>query len=92
MGTIGFFMKEGGIEDILVESGVCQRGTANKVISGKDYYKMVRYHSLVSESMAGLLWDAFECWLSAENQPDLLELYNCLHLLINALKNNDSQN
>ena len=53
---------------------------------------MVRYHSWVSESMAGVLWDAFEYWLSAENQPDLLELYNCLHLIINALKNNDSQN
>ena len=32
MGAIGYFMKESGMEDILVESKVCGRGTANKVM------------------------------------------------------------
>ena len=27
--SIGFFMKDGGIEDLLTESGVCKSGTAN---------------------------------------------------------------
>ena len=35
--SIGFFMKDGGIEELLTESGVCKRGTANKVIAGRDY-------------------------------------------------------
>ena len=33
MGAIGYFMKESGIEDVLTESKVCGRGTANKVMS-----------------------------------------------------------
>lgn len=39
LGCIGFMMKEGGIEDILVEADICKRGTANKIIAGKDYYR-----------------------------------------------------
>ena len=54
MGAIGYFMKGSGIEEILSESGVCLSGTANKVISGTDYYKMVRCHSLVCGAMANL--------------------------------------
>ena len=53
-GAIGYFMTESGIEDVLVESVVRGRGTANKVMSGKDYYKMLRCHSLVSEAMMKL--------------------------------------
>ena len=92
MGTIGFFMKGGGIEELLVESGVCQGGTANKVIAGKDYYKMVRYHSIISESMIGLLWEAFEEWMRAEIYPENIDLYNSIHMLLNNLKIHDSQN
>lgn len=92
MGTIGFFMKGGGIEELLAESGVCQGGTANKVIAGKDYYKMVRYHSIISESMIGLLWEAFEEWMRAEIYPENIYLYNYLHMLLNNLKIHDSQN
>ena len=40
-------MKLSGIEDILVESNVCGSGTANKLMAGKDYYKMLRAHSLI---------------------------------------------
>ena len=69
--SIGFFMKDGGIEELLTESGVCKSGTANKVIAGRDYYKMVRCHTLVSEAMVGLAWDAFEEWTLAEGRHDL---------------------
>lgn len=57
LGSIGFFVKESGIEDLLVSSGICGRGTANKVIGGKDYYKMVRYHSWICEAMFMLKWE-----------------------------------
>ena len=53
-------MKDGGIEELFTESVVCESGTANKVIAGRGYYKMVRCHILVSEAMVGLAWDAFE--------------------------------
>ena len=64
--SIGFFMKDGGIEELLTESGVCKSGTAHKVIAERDYYKMVRCHTLVSEAMVGLAWDAFEGWTLAK--------------------------
>ena len=91
MGCIDYFMKEGGIEDILSESGVCKRGTANKVIAGKDYYKMVRCHSLVSEAMVGLARDAFEEWLLADGRHEILEFGDRLDDLHEALKNKDAE-
>ena len=69
--SISFFMKDGGIEELLTESGVCKSGTANKVIAGRDYYKMVRFHILVSEAMVGLAWDALEEWTLAKGWHDL---------------------
>ena len=72
MGAIGYFMKESGIEDVLTESKVCGRGTANKVMSGKDYYQMLRCHSLVSEAMIRLKLRAFEKWLLVEGSEECL--------------------
>lgn len=53
-------MEEKGIEDILVSNNVCGRDTANKVMTGKNYYKLVRYYSLVSDALLMLKWEAFE--------------------------------
>ena len=64
-------MKDGGIEERFRESGVCKSGTANKVSAGRDYYKMVRCHILVSEGMVSLAWDAFEEWTLAEGRLNL---------------------
>lgn len=50
LGSIGFLMRESGTEDLLVAAGICGRGTANKVMAGKDYYKMIRYHSWLGEA------------------------------------------
>ena len=36
LGAIGHLMQSSGIEDITVEADICLRGTANKIISGKD--------------------------------------------------------
>ena len=40
-------MQSTGIEDIMVEADVFLRGTANAIISGKDYYAMLRAHTLL---------------------------------------------
>ena len=55
MGTVGYLMKRSGIEELLVESSACNKGTAEKVLSGKDYCKMLRFHLLSSEAITGLL-------------------------------------
>jgi len=39
MGSLGYLMKSSEIKDILVEGGICQAGTANKIMAGKYYYK-----------------------------------------------------
>ena len=84
-------MKNSGIEDILVESGICKRGTANKVISGKDYYKMIRYHSLVSEAMMGLLWSSFEAFSGEEGRTESMEsLRNHVAQFAKGLEDSDS--
>ena len=55
MVAIGYFVKESEIEDVLVESKVCGRGTAYKVMSGNGSQAMIR-----------LNWRAFEKWLLDE--------------------------
>ena len=91
LGAVGFFMKNSRLKDTFVESGICKRGTANKVISGKDYYKMIRYHSLVSEAMMELLWSSFKTFVKEEGQTESIEsLYNYVAQLSQALESNDS--
>jgi len=67
MGAIGYFMKSSGIEEILVETGICGPGTANKYMAGKDYYGMLRAHSLVLAALFQLHWNEFEHWLIQES-------------------------
>ena len=45
-GAIGHSMQSTGIEDIMVETDVFLRGTANTIISRKDYYAMLRAHTV----------------------------------------------
>ena len=82
-------MKDGGIEELLTESGVFKSGKANKVIAGRDYYKMVRCHTLVCEAMlVGLAWDAFEEWTLTEGRHDL-DFGDSLDDLYESLLNKD---
>jgi len=62
-GAIGKLMKGTGLEDLFIEGGVCLPGTANKIMSGKDYYQMLRAHTLVENAIYALFWEAFEDWL-----------------------------
>ena len=60
LGAIGYLMRSSGIEDILSQAEACLAGTANKIMYGKDYYLMVRAHTLVATAMFELLWEAPE--------------------------------
>lgn len=91
MGYIGYFIIGGGIEEILFESCVCKRRTVNKAITGRNYYKMERCHSLVSEAMVGLAWDAFEKWLLAGGRHEIWEFGESLGDLHEALKMKNAQ-
>ena len=75
-------MKESGFEDMLVESKICGKGTANKIHLGKGYYQMLNCHFLMSGAMVRLEWETFESWLIEEG---LTECFSELAESINGL-------
>ena len=61
MGAIGTTLWNSNAEDILIETGLCKEGTANKrFASAGDYYQSMREHKLLRAAMANLHTDAFE--------------------------------
>ena len=56
-------MSQTGLEDLITEGGICLPGTANKIMSGKDYYQMLRAHTIIGNVMSALHWEAFEEWV-----------------------------
>jgi len=86
LGSIGFLMKESGIEEVLVARNICGRGTANKVMAGKDDHKMVRSHSLLSEAFFMLKWEAFERWLFQKEHTDHVEPFSTVSSLLERIR------
>ena len=85
LGLIGFLMRESGIEDLLVAAAICGCGTANKVMAGKDYYKMVRYHSWLGEAFFMLKWEAFEQWLLDKELNNRIESLSAVSVLLQGI-------
>ena len=50
MGAIGKMMNGSGLEEIIIESGVCASGSIAKVIAGKHYNRALRVHQLMLEA------------------------------------------
>ena len=42
MNFLGYLMKGIGIEVILVRIGTCQKGKANRILDGKDFYALLK--------------------------------------------------
>ena len=73
-GAIGHLMQSTGIEDIMVETDVFLRGTANTIISGKDYYAMLRAHTVT----CGHVYPTLEgIRLMADSRRERHGLYIC---------------
>ena len=91
-GATGHLMQSTGIEDIMVETDVFLRGTANTIISGKDYYAMLRAHTMLHAAMFNLHWKAFAEWLIQEEKDmDYISvLASNLQLLLEALSKTDA--
>ena len=88
MGSVGMLMKGNGVEDILVQAGIGHLGTANKIISAKDYYLMLRAHSLLYSAIMGLYWEAFEDWLLQQHLDThaLSDQNSCLSELVQTFR------
>ena len=59
MGIIGTVMKDGGLEDILIESNVYGGAAVAKILEGKSYNRGIRAHKIVYEAMWRLKLQAF---------------------------------
>ena len=90
LGAMGHLMQATGIEDIMVEANICLRGTANKIISGKDYYAMLR---AVHVAMFSLHCEAFERWLVNDGKDlEFMSTLACnLQLLLDAVSESDAE-
>jgi len=93
VGAIGHLMQATGIEDIMVEADICLRGTANKIIAGKDYYTMLRAHTVVHAAMFFLYWGAFARWLISEDKDldRMPVLASNVQILLDALAEKDAE-
>ncbi|GFS05157.1 hypothetical protein ElyMa_004674100 [Elysia marginata] len=76
--AIGSFMQNSGLENPMSESGLCGPGTANKVLSAKDYYQMLSFHSTVADGMLSAQWIAFEAEMKSSKINHVLEKLSIL--------------
>ena len=67
------------IDDIMVAAEVCIHRTANRVISGKDYYAMVHVHILVHASLFNTHLEALaRCLINEEKYLEYMSMHDCL--------------
>ena len=71
LGAIGYLTQATEIDDVMVAAEVFIRRTANRVISGKDYYAMLHAHTTVLVSLFNIHLEALARCLI--NQAPLLE-------------------
>ena len=55
MGALGKYVRCSGFEEILIDSGICAKGSIEKVITGKLYNRAIFVHKIVAEGLECLL-------------------------------------
>ncbi|GFO22423.1 hypothetical protein PoB_004892800 [Plakobranchus ocellatus] len=59
LGALGKLMKGSGLEEVLVESGLCASGSLDRVFAGKQYSRVMRFHTHVLKALERLLFASF---------------------------------
>lgn len=59
LGAVGKLMKGSGLEEIVIEAGLCASGSLEKVLAGKHYNRAMRVHTHVLEALERLLFASF---------------------------------
>jgi len=59
MGSLGKMMSGSGLEEVIIEAGVCASGSIDRVISGKHYNRAMRVHQLLLDALDRLLLQSF---------------------------------
>ena len=86
MGALGKKMRCSGLEEVLIESGICASGSIEQVLTGKRYNRALRVHKVVYEALERILLQVYEslhCCLFDEQGVTTLD-----HLAKNPCKDN----
>lgn len=68
--VIGQHMMDSGLKDIWVDSGVFGENTADKILQGKGWNRIIRAHKLTVDALWRILWPSFEAQvISNSNDP-----------------------
>ena len=62
-------MESSGLSDIWEESGIFGETTADNILKGKIWNRVIRAHKLTFEALWRVLWPLFETWCD-ENSKD----------------------
>ena len=60
MGALGKKMRCSGLEEVLIESGICASGSIEQVLTGKHYNRVLRVHKVVYEALERILLQIYE--------------------------------
>ena len=89
-------MRDSGLEDCWIESGLFGASIANKIITGKHYYRSLHAHELTYEALLVKLFESFSTWLTPLNDASLKETVQQLKKVkkysIEVLAKGDSSN
>ena len=55
MAALGKKMRCSGLEEVLIESGICASGSIEQVLRGKHYNRALRVHKVVYEALERIL-------------------------------------
>ena len=60
MGALGKKIRCSGLEEILIESGICTSGLIEQVLTGKHYNRASRVHKIVYEPLERIFLEVYE--------------------------------
>eukprot|EP00057_Strongylocentrotus_purpuratus_P015294 XP_011669768.1 PREDICTED: uncharacterized protein LOC105440883 [Strongylocentrotus purpuratus] len=79
LACIGKRFKDGGLQDIIIESGLIATGSVNGVLSGHHFNRSLRAHKLLCEAMERLRWLSFMKTLPDEQQEEASDVLLKMH-------------
>ena len=86
MGALGKKMRCSGLEEVLIESGICASGPIEQVLTGKHYNRTLRVHKVVYEALERILPQVYESLHDCLfDEQEVTTLY---HLAKNPCKDN----
>ena len=73
LSVIGKRFADGGLKDLIVESGLLVEDQASQMLKGKDYNNGIRVHLYLAEAISRMKLESFENWLVTRNEYRIYE-------------------